>query len=228
MIYIGLDDTDQVGTPGTGHLAREVAAWLEADFSIFGITRHQLLVHPDIPFTAKNSTNVLAIEDVDMDLGALLDHVAGFMLPRCAEGSDPAICVARDKQVADLSHGKRCQTEVVTVAAAEETAAVRSIHLKSLAGSPCGMIGALAGVCLAAEGNDGRFIRVGTVRDLRGRLPVSHILSAGVASIRTKEGDEITEGIIDTGDKLRPSVRDNQAVQFVSPMEPGIWQAIRY
>ena len=63
MLYIGLDDTDQIGTPGTGRLARALASRLAADFPIAGVTRHQLLRHASIPFTANNSTNVILLNE---------------------------------------------------------------------------------------------------------------------------------------------------------------------
>ena len=55
MIYIGLDDTDVLESRGTGHLAREIARSLKADYDVQGVTRHQLLVDPRVPCTKNNS-----------------------------------------------------------------------------------------------------------------------------------------------------------------------------
>ena len=49
MIYIGLDDTDVLESRGTGRLAREIAHVLAQDGSLLGVTRHQLLLHPEVP-----------------------------------------------------------------------------------------------------------------------------------------------------------------------------------
>lgn len=227
MIYIGLDDTDNLETPGTGRLARDLAATLPTDSGIVGVTRHQLLQDARIPFTAKNSTNVVILDGSDENLEELLDRVVAFVLPRCAPGSDPAVCVVRENQVAGLTHGQRCQTEVVTVKAARETADARGILLRSLAGSPCGIIGALAGVCLSATGNDGRFIQLGQVRDLTGCVPVARILESGVARVQTEDGVEVPMGMIDTKDKLRPAFREGKAVLYVSPAGPDAWEALK-
>ncbi len=54
---LAIDDTDNAESIGTGRLARMLAAHLEEAnlFAEPGVTRHQLLVHPDIPYTSHNS-----------------------------------------------------------------------------------------------------------------------------------------------------------------------------
>mgnify|MGYP000273024857 CR=1 FL=1 len=56
MLFIGLDDTDNLESRGTGHLARQIAATLSADYSVLGVTRHQLLLDPRVPCTKNNSS----------------------------------------------------------------------------------------------------------------------------------------------------------------------------
>ena len=53
MIYISMDDTDSLESRGTGSLARTIAKKLANHYKIFGVTRHQLYEHPDIPFTSQ-------------------------------------------------------------------------------------------------------------------------------------------------------------------------------
>ena len=50
-ILIAIDDTDNLETPGTGHLASALSDLLEKNELGKGspVTRHQLYVHPDIP-----------------------------------------------------------------------------------------------------------------------------------------------------------------------------------
>jgi hypothetical protein len=227
MLYIGLDDTDMPGTRGTGHLARDVAAWLGRDYTVAGITRHQLLYDRRIPFTANNSSNVIALNAPESDCIPLLDRVARFVLPQCPKGSDPGLCVAIPDQVRGLDFGRRCQTEVVPVVLALETATKRDILLMSLAGSLCGMIGALAGVCLRASGNDGRFVQIGRVRELTGCVPLAEVLNSGVDRVITEDGTEIHAGDIETGDKLRPALRDGRATLYVRPTGPNVWEALK-
>lgn len=51
---IGIDDTDNLESRGTGFRARQLLQRLaEAGFARpLGITRHQLYVHSDIPYTS--------------------------------------------------------------------------------------------------------------------------------------------------------------------------------
>lgn len=229
MLYVGLDDTDMPGTRGTGHLARQVAAWLgeEYGYVVTGITRHQLLHDRRIPFTANNSSNVIGLEVPESERRSIYERVAAFVLPQCPEGSDPGLCVAFPEQVANLPFGRRCQTEIVPLADALETAEDRGVLLKSLAGSPCGMIGALAGVSLRASGNDGRFVQVGTIRDLKGRVAFEDVLNAGVCRVWLEDGREVRSGYVETNDKLRPALRDGLPTLYVRQVEQDVWESLK-
>jgi hypothetical protein len=59
LIYIGLDDTDNKTSRGTGRLARAIAESLAERYAVRGITRHQLLVDPRVPYTSHNSSATL-------------------------------------------------------------------------------------------------------------------------------------------------------------------------
>jgi hypothetical protein len=54
QILIGIDDTDNAETHGTGRRARQLGERLAADglAEVDGITRHQLLIDPRIPYTS--------------------------------------------------------------------------------------------------------------------------------------------------------------------------------
>jgi hypothetical protein len=118
---------------------------------------------------------------------------------------------------------------VALVTADEARAVVNNQHdliLRALGGDGGGIIGALAAVGLAATGNDGRFIWVGSVRDVRGVQPVAAIMAAGVAAVQTLEGEVVGSGLVETGDKLRPSLIGGQAVLLVEPANRR-WRAVR-
>jgi len=149
------------------------------------------------------------------------------VIPQCPTGSDPGLCLATREQAVGLDFGRRCQAEIMQVAWAVETAASRGILLRSLAGTTSGMIGALAGVCLRASGNDGRFVQVGRVRELTGRVPVAEVLASGVDRVMTEDGTVICDGNIETGAKARPALRDEQVTLFVRALEPGVWEALK-
>jgi hypothetical protein len=63
-ILVAIDDTDNLESKGTGFRARELAALLhQNDFGhIIGVTRHQLFVHTNIPYTSHNSSACIAME----------------------------------------------------------------------------------------------------------------------------------------------------------------------
>ncbi|HEY4939067.1 MAG TPA: hypothetical protein VIJ69_08545 [Actinomycetota bacterium] len=61
-LLIGIDDTDNLDSKGTGNLAQRLLAALEAEEFGQGIgaTRHRLLVDPQIAYTSHNSSACLA------------------------------------------------------------------------------------------------------------------------------------------------------------------------
>ena len=130
MLYIGLDDTDNLASRGTGNLARQIAAALSADYPVLGVTRHQLLIDPRVPCTKKNSSAaiVLGIEG-DLDLGALLEQVRTLMLGDFQPGSDPGLCVAPAVPSPVVEFGRRAQRQMVTHAEAWVLAATHGIPL---------------------------------------------------------------------------------------------------
>lgn len=215
MFFIGLDDTDNLESRGTGHLAREIAAALAADHPLLGVTRHQLLVDPRVPCTKNNSAAAIALDvDGDVDPVVLLDKVRALMLADFQPGSDPGLCVAYTVPAAVSEFGRRAQREVVTQDDARVMAAEYGLLLHGLGGDQGGVIGALAAVGLAATGEDGRYVLVGRSRDLTGLQPVSALLAAGIVAVQTLDGRPVTGGLVLT-DKLRPPRRGGRPIAVV-------------
>jgi hypothetical protein len=180
MFLIGIDDTDTLESRGTGHLARQIAAALAADYPVLGVTRHQLLVDPRVPCTRNNSSAAIAL-DVNGRLApvVLLERVRALMLADYQPGSDPGLCVARDVPAAITEFGRRAQRQLVAQDEARALAVYYAIPLMGLGGDQGGVIGALAAVGLAASGEDGRYVQVGRSRELSGLRPVPAVLAAG-------------------------------------------------
>jgi hypothetical protein len=229
-LYIGLDDTDIRTSPGTGHLTRHIASILSARFPLIGVTRHQLLSDPRVPMTAKNSANVIHLQlnssAPQLDLPSLADEVAAIMQAHFQSGSDPGLCLAIDPPAAIAQYGRRTQTTLIKAAEPRALADEHDLILRPLGGDGGGIIGALAAVGLASTGNDGRFNWVGQVRELQGIQPVEAVIAAGVARVQTIEGEIISRGQVDTGDKARPSLIGRQAVLLVEPAG-DVWRAVR-
>jgi tRNA(Ile2) C34 agmatinyltransferase TiaS len=215
MLFIGLDDTDTLESPGTGHLARRIAGVLAADYPVLGVTRHQLLVDARVPCTKHNSSAAIALNvNGGLDPAILLRRVRALMLADYQPGSDPGLCVAWDVPASITEFGRRAQQQLVYQAEARALAEAHTVPLAGLGGDHGGVIGALAAVGLAASGDDGRYVLVGRLRELNGLQPVSAVLAAGVTAVQTLDGRPVTDGLVQT-DKLRPARRGAQPVAVV-------------
>lgn len=226
MIYIGLDDTDVIESRGTGRLAREIARQLEADYTLLGVTRHQLLFDPRIPCTKKNSCSAIHLNgDAALDLGPLLERVKTHMLGDFYAGSDPGLCIAVAPPQAVADYGRRAQREIVTQAEARALAAQHGITLLGLGGDESGVIGALSAAGLAASGSDGRYVLVGRSRELSGLQPVSALLAAGIDAVQTLDGRPVHDGLVQT-DRLRPARRNGRPIAVVE-WDRDCWQPLK-
>ena len=180
-VLLAVDDTDNLETKGTGHLAEAIAQelvrqrWGTRSY----ITRHQLLVHPDVPYTSHNSSMCFTAEIDGARLPDLTSHAAAFLETASAPGSDPGLCVAVADRLEDaeelIAFGKRAKQAVLGKDEAYDLARRLGVHLSEHGGTGGGVIGALAAVGLRLSGNDGR---------LRGHLEIGRVDGNGVATVR--------------------------------------------
>lgn len=222
-IFLGIDDTDTRESRGTGRLARTISGELSKEYEIKGITRHQLYVHPDIPYTSHNSCAVIHIDNHENSLHDILNHAKELMNCDFVEGSDPGICIATTEGITPevIEYGIKAKNTVLTQNIAKKIASGSGIHIEGLGGTNDGIIGALAGVGLAATGNDGRYILKDTLRDLRGCLEVTTLMNHGVDLVKTGDGRIIHEGIIEFRKFPKPALIDNKAIVFVEENGSG-------
>jgi tRNA(Ile2) C34 agmatinyltransferase TiaS len=215
-IIIGLDDTDNLESRGTGQLARSLAADLEKDFQVLGVTRHQLLVDARIPYTSHNSSAAIELEvPPNSDLSVLSVRSSEFMMADFQPDSDPGLCLVNASNARSfVEFGRQAQREIVSQADARRLAEQSGAVLGGLGGSQDGVIGALAAVGLAASGDDGRYLLVGRSRELSGLMSIEAILRVGITEVRTLDGAAVSEGLVMV-DKLRPARRNSQPVLFV-------------
>jgi hypothetical protein len=114
---IGIDDTDNLESRGTGFRARELGRLVMENGlgELKGITRHQLHVSPEIPYTSHNSSACLEIRS-DRELArALIDFCAAYLRAESAEGSDAGLCVspASGLGASVIEWGRRAKAEVL-------------------------------------------------------------------------------------------------------------------
>ncbi len=231
MYFIGIDDTDNLESRGTGHLARSIAAELARDYPVLGVTRHQLLDDPRVPRTKKNSCAAIALNvngqtsPNTLLANALLERVRALMLDDFQPGSDPGLCVCGDVHQAITAFGRRAQQELLDQGQARAVAQAHAILLQGLGGTEDGVIGALAAVGLAASGSDGRYVMVGRSRQLSGLQPIDAVLAAGISAVQTLDGQPVRQGLVQT-DKLRPARRSGQPIAVVQ-WNDDHWQPLK-
>jgi hypothetical protein len=236
MIFIGIDDTDTLDTPGTNQLARHLVRELADIVRGRIITRHQLLEDPRVPCTRKNGCAAIECEAAaDITMAGLAARIRPLMLTWCPAGSDPGLCIATAPvPSAVIEFGRQCQLRLVSQVEARELAAENGIHLEGLGGTQDGVIGALAAVGLLNTGNDGRVVYLGSAGvdhfDMTGIHDVDAILANGVDEVRClTTSDRVTAGTVDVGKRLRPNYRQGKVVLYVSLLigEASDWRAER-
>jgi hypothetical protein len=223
VIYIGIDDTDVIGSPGTNQLARAIVRRLGRVAQGAIACRHQLFFDPRVPYTSGNgSASIQLPRGGDVTRAELLETVREVMREWYVEGSDPGLAVAERASTEMAAFAARAKSDVVTQDDARAVAQRGGCHLEGLGGTNQGIIGALSAIALIEGGNDGRVVHVDDwpwPDALCGVQPVEAIRSRGVSDIRMLSGGDFTGGVLDVGKHLRPNWRDGRMVLFVEPLE---------
>jgi hypothetical protein len=226
QILVSIDDTDNLDSRGTGALASLLAdgleerGWGKSSF----VTRHQLLLHQDIPYTSHNSAMCFAAEIQPHLLDKVIEYAADFLAGESAAGSDPGLCVAAIDSLKNrnllIDFGSRAKQEVVTMAEAHAVAQEAGCHLSSHGGSGQGVIGALAGAGLRLGGNDGRLKGSLRMPAPAGRVSVAELMRCPeVDEIRTLSGEPLngTEQVR-LGDKVKTVMLAGKSVLLLEPV----------
>jgi hypothetical protein len=228
MLFIAIDDTDNLETMGTGRLSRLLAVDLHKRGLIGpgSVTRHQLLVHRDIPYTSHNSASCIAAETA-ADLDDVFAAAREFMQCHLHEGANPGLCLAPAEEVPAVlgDFGRRAQSEVIPLSEGYELAGASGLRTWRHGPTGQGIIGAMSAVGLRSTGQDGRFIDLAGIRKVDGELSVAELLErTGVQAVATPQGRELDGGeIIDTLGWVRPSLRGGRAVFLVARYD-GAWR----
>ncbi|MDD3652598.1 MAG: hypothetical protein PHO01_00180 [Desulfotomaculaceae bacterium] len=229
-VLLCADDTDSIDSAwGTGELVYSISETMEKRGwgKSYGVTRHQLLIHPDVPYTSHNSSMCFAADLNESDLNALTSYAIEYLFKESAPGSDPGLCIAVPDRLKQpdllIAFGRKAKDVVVTMQEAYSLARQLGVHLSEHGGTGQGVIGALAGVGLRLSGNDGR---------LRGRLEliskngiadVSSILAqTNIAQVQSQDGVLLADDeLVMLGDKVKPIMMDGKFVLLVAPISAG-------
>jgi hypothetical protein len=233
VIYVGIDDTDVVGSPGTNQLARAIVRRLDRVARDAIVCRHQLFLDPRVPYTSGNgSASIQLPRGEAVPRAELIAIVRDEMRAFVVEGSDPGLAVSTHASEEMAAFAARARTDIVSQADARAVAERSACHLEGLGGSNQGIIGALAAVALAAGGNDGRVVHMDGwpwPDPFIGVQPVSAIHDRGVFDVCTVSGGRFTGDAVDVGKHLRPNWREGHVVLFVEPPLDGAaaWRAAK-
>jgi len=234
-VLICIDDTDNLESRGTGDLAEQLASeieernWGRSEF----VTRHQLLVHPDVPYTSHNSSMCFAAEIGEQYLPTLVERAKAFLLEESAEGSDPGLAVAVPDNLSDtallVDFGQRAKREVLRKQDAYDLAAAQGIHLSEHGGTGHGVIGALAGIGLRMSGNDGRIKGWLEIPTRDGMARVAEITAQfNLGGVRSMGGDLLMEDdLVVVGEKPKAVYLAGKPYLMVSPLKdagPARWK----
>lgn len=222
-IILCIDDTDTIDSRGTGELASLIAHEIEEKSwgKCSGITRHQLFIHPDVPYTSHNSSMCFEADINEVYLKELINFACDFLEKESAEGSDPGLCVAMQDKILEhellIEFGKRAKKELVYKQEAYDLANKLGIHLSEHGGTGQGIIGALAGVGLRVSKNDGRLkgkIKLKSKNDME---TVGYIRSNTVIErVKDIEGNELKdEELVALGEHLKAVYLDGKSTLLV-------------
>jgi hypothetical protein len=220
---IAIDDTDNLESRGTGFRARQLGAQLAEHglAEVRGITRHQLYVHPSIPYTSHNSSACLDAVVPETGLDAAYAFCRDFLARESAEGSDAGLCFTAYDGVdeAIMEFGRAAKQRVLTRDEAHALAEARGVRLEGLTGQRIGVIGALAAVGLRRAGHDGRFIWLRGVRELTGTWTAGALrASTGIDSVESIDGHVLAdEAEVSVDPWPRPVLLNGRAVLLTEP-----------
>lgn len=222
-VLVAIDDTDNLDSRGTGHLARALAGALDERGlgSPLGVTRHQLFVDDRIPYTSHNSSACIALQCGPCDVDAIVAAAAEFLEAMSATGSDPGLAVAAAADWRDAANRERlcafgslAKRRVLDQAAARRLAGETGIRLSAHGGDGGGIIGALAAIGLYCSGADGRFLWMPRMRDLAGDTTYAALRAAVPIDVALDPAgrEPAPSDVIVLGDWVRPVLQDGRAV----------------
>jgi hypothetical protein len=229
-LFVAIDDTDNIDSRGTGELAEMLSRSIgDHNWGRGGrVTRHQMLVHPDIPYTSHNSAMCFPAEISSGKLNAFKDFAMDFLADESAPGSDPGLCIVNlDTLSANtelMRFGRRAQAVVLSKDDAYQLARRLQVHLSEHGGTGQGVIGALAGTGLRLTGNDGRFKGHFKIDSPDGTVTVNSLKrQSGVDAVHILDGPPLQDSErVCLGKKIKAILLGGLAIITVSPLEKGM------
>ncbi len=234
-LLICIDDTDsQTSVKGTGAIADDIRNMISTYFDVTCsfVSRHQLLIHPDVPYTSHNSSMCFGVIIPDEKYEELKEKAAEILASESDPESDPGLAIA-DIDTVDaeklIAYGKECKRRLMTKADAYAIAEEAGFFLNEYGGTGDGIIGAAAGIGLRLWGQDGTM--KGKPKDLKAeqRYTVEELLqSLYISRVIEPDGTPAPNGlVVDLPKKPKVTVIDGALTMMIEPSEQeGIWQPV--
>lgn len=227
--YLCIDDTDNLETKGTGWLSeRACTEMTELGLGHFSrISRHQLFVHDDVPYTSHNSSMCVEVEDC-ADPDTVIRHMQAFLEQNGAPGSDPGLCFVPDT-LTDVARqhlirfGQSAKCTVLNKDLAYALAHDLGVHLSEHGGTGDGVVGALAGVGLRMQGGDGRYRGWHHLGPEGTSMPAGDIArQCGADLVQDEAGTSIASDTpVILQERIKLIRRDSRPVLLARPAEQG-------
>lgn len=235
IFYLCIDDTDNLDSIGTGTIAEQIREKIVAQG--YGpcslVTRHQLFIHEDIPYTSHNSSMCFHGEASDDAMKTIIAMASQHLDTVAAEGSDPGLCVLQFDESNDydelIEFGKNAKKKVLTKEDALQCAQKNQLHLSEHGGTGQGIIGALAGVGLRIFGCDGEVKGALKNIEIKKSYTVSELKKlpelVKVLDLADKEPlDDAT--MVNISNRTKTVLFENEYVLFVNKDDKGAYQTI--
>lgn len=222
--YLCIDDTDNLDSIGTGTIAEQIQEKLiqhgYGPCSL--VTRHQLFIHEDIPYTSHNSSMCFHGEAPDDALTRIIALAAEHLDTVAAVGSDPGLCVLAYDESCHydelMEFGIQAKKKILTKDEAMRCAQNHQLHLSEHGGTGQGIIGALAGVGLRLFGCDGEIKGALKNAAINQTYPVSKLKTMPeiqqVLNLSTKE-PLADRTLVNMCNRTKTVLYQNQYVLFV-------------
>lgn len=225
--YVCIDDTDEIGyEKSTGMISEEIQEYIASKYAKCSlITRHQLFIHEDIPYTSHNSSMCFTVDLNEEQKKDVINFVISHIEKYSAPTSQPGVCIGFEKDIKDpqklMQFGFDAKTKVLTKDDAYAMAKEIGFHLSEHKNDGQGVIGAIAGVALRLYGSDGRV--KGNIKLKQESISVKELLEdESIDEVQFEDGSSASDDIdVFLGDKLKRVMLKHQSVVLIQKSENG-------
>lgn len=223
-IIICVDDTDDLTKEtSTGKIASEIRKTIKKEFKgkCEDITRHQLLIHEDVPYTSHNSSMCFRADIEKEDYEKVIRISKEIIKKNMAKSSDPGLCVVIEDKLENkktlIDYGFLAKRKVIKKEESYALAEKLGIFLEELGGTGQGVVGALAGIGLRLSGNDGEFKGRIDLDDGKNSITVEEIKEQySIDEVRTLDGEEVKDNVdIALEGKNKIILMDNKRIFYI-------------